>query len=78
MNKKAVRIQWADNSGLGGDCTLDYQADTTADAICMAIDDLEASGVDLASCASFAIVAKAGAGADAMLSCGFERRAALC
>lgn len=65
--RKAVRIIWSNASG-GGDATLDYDAPHCAEAICRAIDDMEASGIDLMACDSFAIVAKAGAGAEAMLA----------
>lgn len=75
--KKAVRVMWTDSTG-GGDCTLDYDAPNTAEAICRALDDMEAAGIDLMRAENFAIVAKSGAGAEAMLSLGYERRAARC
>ncbi|MBU0752394.1 MAG: hypothetical protein KJ787_14060 [Gammaproteobacteria bacterium] len=75
--KKAVRVIWADSSG-GGDCTLDYDAPHTAEAICRALDDMEAAGIDLMRCENFAIVAKSGPGAATMLSLGYERRDARC
>lgn len=75
--RKAVRVMWSDSSG-GGDCTLDYDASNTAEAICRALDDMEASGIDLMRCENFAIVAKAGPGAEAMLSAGCQRRDARC
>ena len=75
--KKAVRVMWSDSSG-GGDCTLDYDAPNTAEAICRALDDMEAAGIDLMRAENFAIVAKAGPGAEAMLSIGFDRRMQQC
>lgn len=75
--KKAVRVTWSDSTG-GGDCTLDYDAPHTAEAICRALDDMEAAGIDLMRCENFAIVAKSGPGAAAMLSLGFARKAERC
>ena len=75
--RKAVRVMWSDSSG-GGDCTLDYDAQNTAEAICRALDDMEASGIDLMRCENFAIVAKAGPGAEAMLVNAERMRVASC
>ena len=75
--KKAVRVMWSDSSG-GGDCTLDYDAPNTAEAICRALDDMEAAGIDLMRAENFAIVAKSGPGAEFMLTAGQVRRDARC
>jgi hypothetical protein len=68
---------WSDSSG-GGDCTLDYDAANTAEAICRALDDMEAAGIDLMRAENFAIVAKAGPGAESMLATRECMRVASC
>lgn len=50
---------------------------STADAICIALDELEAGGVPVDSLTSLAIVAKRGIGADSLLPPGHEARVGL-
>lgn len=47
---------------------------STADAICIALDELEAGGVAIDTLTHLAIVAKTGPGADALLPPGHEAR----
>ena len=65
--RKAVRIIWQDAQG-GGDATLDFIASSTCEAICMMLDHMEASGLDIGAIDSLRIIGQSGVGADELLA----------